>query len=113
MIDAGELRALGIASGARSAVLPEVPTVAEAAGLPGFEAVSWYALMAPAGTPEAIVLKLQREVARIVHLPDVKAAMEAQGAKPVGGTPGELARLIADDTARWGAIVREANIKSN
>jgi tripartite-type tricarboxylate transporter receptor subunit TctC len=113
LIDAGQLRALGIASGARSAVLPEVPTVAEAAGLPGFEAVSWYALMAPAGTPEAIVLKLQREVARIVHLPDVKAAMEAQGAKPVGGTPGELARLIADDTARWGAIVREANIKAN
>src|SRR5215208_231128 len=113
LIDAGQLRALGIASGARSAVLPEVPTVAEAAGLPGFEAVSWYGLMAPVGTPEAIVLKLQREVARIVHLPDVKAAMEAQGAKPVGGTPGELAKLIADDTARWGAIVREANINAN
>jgi tripartite-type tricarboxylate transporter receptor subunit TctC len=73
-------------------------------GLPGFEAVSWYALMAPAGTPAAIVLKLQREVARIVHLPDVKAAMEAQGAKPVGGTPGELAEA---HRRRYGALGRD------
>jgi tripartite-type tricarboxylate transporter receptor subunit TctC len=113
LIDAGQLRALGIASRERSVVLPDVPTVAEAAGLPGFEAVSWYALMAPAGTPEAIVRKVQREVARIVHLPGVRAAMEAQGAKPVGNSPQELAKVIADDTARWGAIVRDANIKAN
>jgi tripartite-type tricarboxylate transporter receptor subunit TctC len=113
LIDSGQLKALGIASRERSGVLPGVPTVAEAAGLPGFEAVSWYALMAPAGTPEAIVRKIHGEVARIVHLPDVKAAMEAQGAKPVGNAPGELARVIAEDTARWGAIIRDANIKAN
>jgi tripartite-type tricarboxylate transporter receptor subunit TctC len=113
LIDDGQLRALGIASRERSAVLPEVPTVAEAAGLPEFEAVSWYALMAPAGTPEPVVRRIHQEVARIVHLPEIKAAMEAQGAKPVGNTPAELARVIADDTARWGRIIREANIKAN
>jgi tripartite-type tricarboxylate transporter receptor subunit TctC len=113
MIDGGQLRALGVASRERSPVLPDVPTVAEAAGLPDFEAVSWYALMAPAGTPEGIVQKIHREVARIVRLPEIRAAMEAQGAKPVGGTPAELARIIADDTARWGRIVREADIKAN
>jgi tripartite-type tricarboxylate transporter receptor subunit TctC len=113
LIDSGQLRALGIASKERSPVLPEVPTVAEAAGLPDFEAVSWYALMAPAGTPERIVGKIHREVARIVHLPDIKAAMEGQGAKPVGNTPAELARVIAEDTARWGRVIREANIKAN
>ena len=94
-IDSGQLRALGVASKARSAVLPDVPTVAEGADLPEFEAVSWYALMAPARTPEPIVSKLHQEVARIVQLPEVKAAMEAQGAKPVGGTPAELAAVIA------------------
>jgi tripartite-type tricarboxylate transporter receptor subunit TctC len=113
LIDAGQLRALGIASRERSPVLPDVPTVAEAAGLPEFEAVSWYALMAPAGTPEPIVRKLNQEVARIVHLPDIRTALGGQGAKPVGNTPAELAAIIADDTARWGRIIREANIKAN
>ncbi len=87
LIDSGQLRALGIASGERSAVMPDVPTIEEAADLPGFEAVSWYALMAPAGTPETVVAKLQQEIAALLRLPEVKAALEAQGAKPVGGTP--------------------------
>jgi hypothetical protein len=66
-IDNGRLRALGVASKARSAALPDVPTIAEAGRLPGFEAVSWYALMAPAGTPDAVVRKLAGEVASIMH----------------------------------------------
>jgi tripartite-type tricarboxylate transporter receptor subunit TctC len=105
------LRALGIASRARSAVLPEVPTIAEAAGLPDFEAVSWYALMAPAGTPEGVVRKLQTEIARVIRLPEIAAALEAQGAKPVGGTPQELSAVIAQDTARWEKLIREADIQ--
>ena len=113
LIDSGQLRALGVASKERSPVLPDVPTLAEAAGLPEFEAVSWYALMAPAGTPEPIVSKIHREVARIIHLPEIRTAMEAQGAKPVGNTPTELARILAADTARWGRIIREADIKAN
>jgi tripartite-type tricarboxylate transporter receptor subunit TctC len=111
LIDSGQLRALGIASGERSAVMPDVPTIAEAADLPGFEAVSWYALMAPAGTPETVVAKLQQEIAALLRLPEVKAALEAQGAKPVGGTPQELAAVIAEDTARWGKVIRDANIQ--
>jgi len=111
LIESGQLRALGVASRARSAVLPQVPTFAEAAGLPEFEAVSWYALMAPAGTPEAIIRKLQAEIARVVRLPEVAAALEAQGAKPVGGTPEELSAVIAQDTARWQKLIREANIQ--
>jgi tripartite-type tricarboxylate transporter receptor subunit TctC len=110
-IDSGQLRALGVASPERSAVLPDVPTIAESAGLPGFEAVSWYALMAPAGTPDPIVRKLQAEAARVIKLPEVRAALEAQGAKPTGTTPEELAAIIKEDTARWSKVIREANIQ--
>jgi tripartite-type tricarboxylate transporter receptor subunit TctC len=110
-IENGRLRALGVASRERSAALPDVPTIAEAGKLPGFEAVSWYALMAPAHTPDAVVRKLYGEVASIMRLPGVGTALEAQGAKPVGGTPEQLAAVIADDTARWSKLIREAHIE--
>jgi tripartite-type tricarboxylate transporter receptor subunit TctC len=111
LIESGELRALGVASAARSAALPSVPTVAEAGNMPGFEAVSWYALMAPAGTPDAVITRLRDAVVRATGAPEAKAALEAQGAQPVGGTPAELAATIAADTARWGKVVRDADIK--
>ena len=111
LIDSGDLRALGVASRERSAVLPNVPTIAEAAGLPDFEVVSWYALMAPAGTPAPVIGKIAGEVARILRLPDVRAALELQGATPVGGSPEELAAVIARDAARWGKVVRDAKIE--
>jgi tripartite-type tricarboxylate transporter receptor subunit TctC len=110
-ISAGELRALGVASKVRSAALPDVPTIAEAGDMPGFEAVSWYALMAPAGTPQAIVAKLHEGAVEAINAPEAKAGLEAQGAKPVGNTPGELAVVIATDTARWAKVIRDANIK--
>jgi tripartite-type tricarboxylate transporter receptor subunit TctC len=110
-IENGRLRALGIASKERSAALPDVPTIAEAGNLPGFEAVSWYALMAPAHTPEAIIRKLNAEVASILQLPSVRSALEAQGAKPVGNSPEQLAKIIADDTARWSKLIRDAHIE--
>ena len=111
LIESGELRALGIASAARSEVMPNVPTIAEAGNMPGFEAVSWYALMAPAGTSDAIVAKLRDGVIRAVSAPEAKAALEAQGARPVGNTPAELSALIAADTVRWGKVIRDADIK--
>jgi tripartite-type tricarboxylate transporter receptor subunit TctC len=111
-IENGRLRALGIASKQRSPALSDVPTIAEAGNLPGFEAVSWYALMAPAQTPEALVRKLAGEVASIMQLPSVRAALEAQGATPVGSSPEQLARTIAEDTARWSKLVREAHIEA-
>jgi tripartite-type tricarboxylate transporter receptor subunit TctC len=111
LIDHGELRALGVASAARSAALPGVPTIAEAGNMPGFEAVSWYALMAPAGTPDAIVAKLRDGVIAAINAPEAKAALEAQGAQPVGNTPAELSAAIARDTARWAKVIRDADIK--
>jgi tripartite-type tricarboxylate transporter receptor subunit TctC len=110
LIESGELRAIGIASAARSGVLPDVPTIAES-GMPGFEAVSWYALMAPAGTPDAIVTKLRDGVIAAINAPEAKAALAAQGAQPVGNTPAELAAVIAADTVRWGKVIRDADIK--
>ena len=110
-IENGRLRPLGIASKERSAALPDVPTIAEAGTLPGFEAVSWYALMAPAQTPDAIVRKLNGEVTAIMRLPTVGVALEAQGAKPVGNSREALAKIIADDTARWSKLIREAQIE--
>ena len=110
-IDAGQLRPLGIASKERSAVLPNLPTVAEAGDIPGFEATSWYALMAPAQTPDSVIHKLHSGVVRALNLPDVKAALAAQGATPVGNSPAELAAVIAADTARWAKVIRDANIE--
>ena len=111
-IENGRLRALGVASKERSPALPDVPTIAEAGKLPGFEAVSWYALMAPAQTPEVVVRKLVGEVASIMQLPSVRTALEAQGATPVGSSPEQLARTIAEDTARWSKLIREAHIEA-
>jgi tripartite-type tricarboxylate transporter receptor subunit TctC len=111
-IENGRLRALGVASKERSPALPDVPTIAEAGKLPGFEAVSWYALMAPAQTPEVVVRKLAGEVASIMQLPSVRTALEAQGATPVGSSPEQLARTIAEDTARWSKLIREAHIEA-
>jgi tripartite-type tricarboxylate transporter receptor subunit TctC len=111
LIDSGKLRALGVASKARNAALPDVPTIAEAADMPGFEAVSWYALMAPAGTPQPVIAKLRDGVVQAIGAPGAKATLQTLGAQPVGGTPAELADLIAADTARWGKVIRDANIK--
>lgn len=111
LIEHGELRALGVASKTRSSAMPNVPTVAEAGDMPGFEAVSWYALMAPAGTPQPILTRLHDATVEAIKTPEAKAALEAQGAQPVGGTPAELAAVIAADTARWGKVIRDANIK--
>jgi tripartite-type tricarboxylate transporter receptor subunit TctC len=111
LIDSGELRSIGIASAARSETLPDVPTIAEAGNMPGFEAVSWYALMAPAGTPDPIVAKLRDGVVQAINAPGAKAALGAQGARPVGNTPAELSAVIAADTARWAKVIRDADIK--
>ena len=111
LIESGELRALGVASRERSRALPNVPTIAEAAGLPEFEAASWYGLMAPARTPVAILDKLHADVVRVLAMPEVASALELQGARPIGNSPAEFAAAIARDTERWGKVVREAKIE--
>lgn len=104
-VKAGKLKALAVASPQRVATLPQLPTVAES-GLPGFAAVSWYGVVAPAGTPPDIVNKLNREIVKILRLPDVREALAAQGAEIIGNTPEEFASVIKSETAAWATVVK-------
>jgi tripartite-type tricarboxylate transporter receptor subunit TctC len=109
-ITSGKLRVLGIASEKRSPLLPDVPTIAEQ-GVPKFEAVSWYALMVPAGTPADVIDKLSAATTRFLALPDTRAKLAAQGMDPAGGSPQDLAATVRAESARWGDVVRKQNIK--
>jgi tripartite-type tricarboxylate transporter receptor subunit TctC len=112
-IKGGKLRALGVASAAPLAALPDVPTVASAAPLPGFEAVSWYALMAPMGVSQEIISKAYVDIAKVLQMPDVRERLDGMGAEPSGETPAELAKRIKIEYERWGEVVRKANIKAD
>jgi len=109
-IRAGRLRALAVTTAARAPALPEVPTVAES-GLTGFEASSWFGLLAPAGTPADIVAKVNGELARWIASPEAKEKMSAIGANAAGGTPEDFARHIAAETAKWAKVVKESGAK--
>ena len=109
-IRSGKLRAIGIASQKRSPLLPDLPTIAEQ-GVAKFEAVSWYALMVPAGTPADIVDKLSAATMRFLALPDTRAKLAAQGMDAAGGSAQDLAATIRSETARWSEVVRKQNIK--
>lgn len=107
LVKDGKLRALGVTSVRRSAAAPEIPTIAEQ-GLPGFEAVSWFALFAPANTPAPIVDKLQAEVSRILKSPEVSQKLLAIGLEPGGGTPAELAAYQQSEIAKWAKVVKDS-----
>ena len=109
-IKAGKLRALGVTSAARSPALPAVPTIAEA-GLPGYEATQWFGVLAPAGTPRAIIDRLHQEIARIVRAPEMRERLSTEGTEAVGGTPEEFAALIKAETEKWARVIRDAGIK--
>ena len=104
-IRSGKVRALGTTGKARSAILPDVPTVAEA-GVPGYETVIWLGLLAPKNTPPAIVNKLNAQITKIVSNPEVRAAWAKQGAVPMSMTPAEFTRFMNDDIAKWAHIVK-------
>jgi len=106
----GSVRALGTTGKTRSSVLPNVPTIAEA-GVPGYEAVIWLGLIAPKGTPPAIVNKLNAEISRIESRPEVRAEWEKQGAIPVVMTPEAFGRYLADDIVKWERIVKISGAK--
>jgi tripartite-type tricarboxylate transporter receptor subunit TctC len=112
-IKGGKLRALGVASPAPLATLPDVPTIAAAAELPGFEAVSWYALMAPAATPREVISKIHADTAKALQMSDVRERLAGMGAEPSGESPAELAARIKSEYDRWGEVVRKANIKAD
>ncbi len=105
-VRAGRLRALAVSTLQRSPLLPEVPTIAEAAGLPGFEVALWNGVLAPAGTPDAAVRRLSAEIGTILRMPEVRARLADQGSEPVGSTPEEFARFIAAELPKWAEMVR-------
>jgi tripartite-type tricarboxylate transporter receptor subunit TctC len=109
-IKADKLRVLGTAAGQRFSVLPGTPTIAEA-GLPGYALYPWLGMFVPAKTPPDIVARINAEIARILNGPDVKARLVPQGMDIATGSPEELARVIREDDARWGKVIRDAGIK--
>ncbi len=110
MVTAGKLRLLAVTSTGRTAVLPSVPTVAES-GYPGFEAISWQAILAPAGTPAPIVDRLYRELVKIIGSGDVRDKMRAQYFVPAGTAPASLRQTMVSEKARWDKVIRAANVQ--
>jgi tripartite-type tricarboxylate transporter receptor subunit TctC len=108
-IKGGNIRALAVAAPARVPSFPDLPTLAEA-GVPDMSAVSWAGIVAPARTPDEIVKKLEREIVRIVKLPDIQAKLRLEELDPVGNTSAEFARIIADDSVTWSAAAKAAHI---
>jgi tripartite-type tricarboxylate transporter receptor subunit TctC len=109
-IRAGKVRALGVASAQRSALLPDLPTIAEA-GLPGYEAYSWAAVVAPAGTPKDIVAKISADLQKVMTQPDVKQRLSDAGAEAMPTSPEKFAQMLRSEIEKWGKVVKTANIK--
>jgi len=109
---AGRVRALGVSTKNRLAVIPDVPTIAEA-GLPGYEVVGWNGILAPARTPRAIIDRLHDAIVKVIRTPDVAAAITAQGIEPIGNTPEEFARVIRTDIDKWAKLIKGARTRIN
>lgn len=109
LIRSGRLRALGVTSAKRSQALPEIPTIAEAA-LPGFEAVQWYGVLAPAGTPRDVITRLHTAVTRALQDNVVRERLRSDGAEPVGNTPDEFAAVIRNDLVKWARVIKAAGV---
>jgi tripartite-type tricarboxylate transporter receptor subunit TctC len=108
----GKLRVFAATSLKRSGAAPEIPTMAES-GFPGFEAVPWFGLMAPAGTPAAIIDKLHHETVRVLALPDIRKKFDELGLDPVGNSPAEFAALIKAEIPSWAKVIKDAGIKAS
>jgi tripartite-type tricarboxylate transporter receptor subunit TctC len=111
-LKAGTVRGLAVTSGQRHPRWPDLPTMAQA-GIADMEVPVWTAFFAPAKTPPAIVARLQQEVARVVHTPEVKERFDTMGLKPEGGSSAELGKRVARDIEKWTAVAKAANIKNN
>ena len=107
---AGRLRPLAVSTTTRAELMPDLPTLAEA-GLPGFESMTTFAMFVPAGTPPEVIARLNREVNKALATPEVKKWLLGQGVAGVGGTPEDLAKHQAADSAKWGKVIKEQEIK--
>jgi tripartite-type tricarboxylate transporter receptor subunit TctC len=110
LIRSGRLRALAVGGNVRSAILPDVPTVKEA-GIEGYEMKNWYGLLAPAGTPKAIIDKLNAAIVKVVSTPEIKEQFYAQGSEPTSNSPQEFSQFIREETERMSKVVKKAGIK--
>ncbi len=110
-VKSGKLRALAVTSKKRSTALPDVPTVGETV-LPGFEVIGWFGILAPAGTPAAIVAQLNRTLEAVLQTQEVRNRFKDLGTEPLGGSPAEFGKLIETETARWGEVIRRLGIKA-
>ena len=106
------LRAIGVTSSKRSALFPELPTLAET-GVPGFHAVGWFGIFSTGRTPQPVVEKLNTALIAIMKEPDMRERLIAQGAEPLGGTPDDLRKYLAGEISKWGKVIREAGIKAD
>jgi len=110
-VRAGRLRPLAVTTLKRSPGTPEIPTVAEALGLPDYEVDSWIAMFAPAKTPQSVVARMQKEIARVVQLPQVRQKLIDQTGDPVASTPAELERVVKSDLKKWAEVIQAAKIR--
>jgi tripartite-type tricarboxylate transporter receptor subunit TctC len=109
-VKAGKVRALAITSGKRSAVAPELPTVAEL-GFPGYEVVGWFGWLAPAKTPKEIVARLNTEIVKVLNLPEVRERLLTQSSEPVGDSPQAFAAFMKSEHAKWAEVIKRGNIR--
>ncbi|MBL0141677.1 MAG: tripartite tricarboxylate transporter substrate binding protein [Betaproteobacteria bacterium] len=107
-VRAGKLRVLGVGTLKRSKIMPDVAPIADT--IPGFEAVTWIGLLAPAGTPKEIINRMQHEIERIVHLPEVQERLLASGAEPIASTPEQFGAYLSAEVAKWARVVKQAKI---
>jgi tripartite-type tricarboxylate transporter receptor subunit TctC len=110
-IRAGRLKALGVGGLKRSPTLPEVPTISEA-GVPGYEAINWWGIIAPAGTPRAVVARLHREITALQQSPELQKRFQAEAVEAVQMEPAEFGRYIEAETTKWAGVVKQANIRA-
>jgi tripartite-type tricarboxylate transporter receptor subunit TctC len=110
-VNAGRLRALAVTSAARTAILPDLPTVAES-GLSGYESISWYALLLPAGAPAGVVARLYQETAKVLRLPDIREKLAVQGLDPVGNRPEVFALALRSEIDKWAKVVKVSGARA-
>lgn len=111
-IKAGKIKGIAVTTAKRSALMPNIPTIAES-GLPGFDANNWYGLLAPAGTPRPIIMRLNTEVTKVLAMPDVKDFLFNQGLDPAPGTPEQFGAYIKSEMIKWAKVVKASGAKTN